>query len=822
MAKHTQRNIAFGVFGLIIVGAGTFLFLGGIPSGEFEFELPVQARLLTSQELQGFEAIEAPFGASVATGITCKVKQTTIVVGVNANNQIVELARIESSGIGGSPFTLLAISSTTTPEGNVLSHFQVEPKIFCSTAGELPIEVFVSKLRVTTFGSFTTFATGSVAEVLQRQNVFSSPLLMFGQGQPEQRLNQFIIKATDLELGLPDEDLSVLYTFDITGVINVSYRDFPALTYQIPITFGDLDTEFTVNVDKGRVVTDSDGDGIPDNVDLCPFSAEDFDNFEDGDGCPESGSGIVLPPPTCVFGEILQNNVCVEDCRVTDCSPKTCDEGNVTACETECINSGGQLLLILGHLTCLNVPECNQNEDLILRNGNEFVCVPKTGTGDADGDGIIDALDQCPNLAEDLDGFEDEDGCPETGTGDDCPAGQTLVNNVCVEKPSEGNLEDKVIEGDIVTLTTVRFTDNTFEFAIGSTATGASIQLPNLSQQISELVPAELIGTLTEGEGKSIEEISIEVFYFNNISPSLLTVESRSLELILTVDESSVSSATSVPIQFTGSLGTGDLSPQSGQVSPLGTGISLGIVRVSADNIVTLGEDANIGIGQKKDADLIFSISGFINFKDGDERKRFLLTNTLITFKSVDIDNQFIPIAQPQCLETQLEVVNAQTGEITCITPPPETPTCFSSERPQPVGYPCSPEDVITFCSGDRFNCTEKDLDNDGVPDHRDDCRDRTKADLIEDRLEINGSDPDDGCRAIQMGVGCNPLIQSCTPRPEPPPPEEPPLCSEENPEKCIIPPEQFLLLVIAGVVIAIVVGVALIIRSRRAQVFGA
>ena len=75
MAKHTQRNIAFGVFGLIIVGAGTFLFLGGIPSGEFEFELPVQARLLTSQELQGFEAIEAPFGASVATGITCTFHQ---------------------------------------------------------------------------------------------------------------------------------------------------------------------------------------------------------------------------------------------------------------------------------------------------------------------------------------------------------------------------------------------------------------------------------------------------------------------------------------------------------------------------------------------------------------------------------------------------------------------------------------------------------------------------------------------------------------------------------------------------------------------------
>ncbi len=32
---------------------------------------------------------------------------------------------------------------------------------------------------------------------------------------------------------------------------------------------------------------------------------------------------------------------------------------------------------------------------------------------DADGDGIPDELDACPNEAEDLDGFEDEDGCPD-------------------------------------------------------------------------------------------------------------------------------------------------------------------------------------------------------------------------------------------------------------------------------------------------------------------------------------------------------------------------------------------------------------------------
>ena len=41
---------------------------------------------------------------------------------------------------------------------------------------------------------------------------------------------------------------------------------------------------------------------------------------------------------------------------------------------------------------------------------------------DADGDGIPDDADQCPNEPEDFDGFEDEDGCPDLDNdGDGIP-----------------------------------------------------------------------------------------------------------------------------------------------------------------------------------------------------------------------------------------------------------------------------------------------------------------------------------------------------------------------------------------------------------------
>src|SRR5690606_4319958 len=72
-------------------------------------------------------------------------------------------------------------------------------------------------------------------------------------------------------------------------------------------------------------IGDADGDGIKDDEDKCPNDPEDFDNFEDDDGCPEP---------------------------------------------------------------------------------------------DNDRDGILDVDDECPNVPEDADGFEDLDGCPEANAGD--------------------------------------------------------------------------------------------------------------------------------------------------------------------------------------------------------------------------------------------------------------------------------------------------------------------------------------------------------------------------------------------------------------------
>ncbi|NIR36899.1 MAG: OmpA family protein, partial [Actinobacteria bacterium] len=57
---------------------------------------------------------------------------------------------------------------------------------------------------------------------------------------------------------------------------------------------------------------------------------------------------------------------------------------------------------------------------------------------DTDGDGLLDPVDQCPEEPEDLDEFEDEDGCPDPdndGDGildehDQCPNDAEVINGV--------------------------------------------------------------------------------------------------------------------------------------------------------------------------------------------------------------------------------------------------------------------------------------------------------------------------------------------------------------------------------------------------------
>lgn len=131
---------------------------------------------------------------------------------------------------------------------------------------------------------------------------------------------------------------------------------------------------------------DKDGDGIVDEEDECPNDPEDFDGFEDEDGCPDNDN----------------------------------DEDGIADDEDACMNVPED---VDGYMDDDGCPDPDNDGDGILDMNDN--CPDKAedfdGYEDQDGcpdndndeDGIADTLDECPNEAEDYDGDEDDDGCPE-------------------------------------------------------------------------------------------------------------------------------------------------------------------------------------------------------------------------------------------------------------------------------------------------------------------------------------------------------------------------------------------------------------------------
>lgn len=145
---------------------------------------------------------------------------------------------------------------------------------------------------------------------------------------------------------------------------------------------------------------DSDGDGIPDRYDLCPLDPEDYDGFEDDDGCPEYDND----------GDTFLD--------VDDLCPNEPEDWD-------------------GFMDYDGCPEYDNDQDGIP---DELDACPNTpgtddqmGCPDTDGDGVTDPMDQCPldpGPAEllgcpdsDGDGVPDwRDACPDTPRSEGEPA----------------------------------------------------------------------------------------------------------------------------------------------------------------------------------------------------------------------------------------------------------------------------------------------------------------------------------------------------------------------------------------------------------------
>lgn len=148
---------------------------------------------------------------------------------------------------------------------------------------------------------------------------------------------------------------------------------------------------------------DRDGDGVADEDDECPRLPEDKDGFEDADGCPDPDNdhdGLADAADRCPERVGLMAD--------GGCPSQDSDGDDVPDRRDHCPSVPGP-----GVTRGCPDPDGDELAGAEDKCPDEFGTERAQGCPDSDGDGLADAQDRCPRDGEDLDGVDDEDGCPD-------------------------------------------------------------------------------------------------------------------------------------------------------------------------------------------------------------------------------------------------------------------------------------------------------------------------------------------------------------------------------------------------------------------------
>lgn len=183
--------------------------------------------------------------------------------------------------------------------------------------------------------------------------------------------------------------------------------------------FGSPDFRIFSGLRYSPRVYDRDGDGYLDNEDGCPDDPEDFDDFEDLDGCPEADNdqdGIGDTEDTCPGVDADASNAFYDVAEDIDsfedgdgCPERDNDADTIPDTADACPGT--------------DVDKENSFE-LVAEDVDNFEDDDGCPEVDNDADSIVDIVDECPGsdadvadnfiqAAETFNGYLDEDGCPD-------------------------------------------------------------------------------------------------------------------------------------------------------------------------------------------------------------------------------------------------------------------------------------------------------------------------------------------------------------------------------------------------------------------------
>jgi outer membrane protein OmpA-like peptidoglycan-associated protein len=216
----------------------------------------------------------------------------------------------------------------------------------------------------------------------------------------------------------------------------------PFRTYSAPVTGGTItyatryQPRLALAANLGwsgtLVAADEDKDGIPDRDDVCPREKEDFDGFQDADGCPEfdnDADSVNDVMDKCPIEPEDMDGYADQD----GCPEADNDKDGLPDLQDKCPNEPEDMDGFEDYDGC---PELDNDKDGVPDAQDKCPAQPedKDGFEDADGcpepdndqDKIPDLNDKCPNEPESYNGFEDGDGCPDMS--------RSMLNSTPLEK----------------------------------------------------------------------------------------------------------------------------------------------------------------------------------------------------------------------------------------------------------------------------------------------------------------------------------------------------------------------------------------------------
>jgi outer membrane protein OmpA-like peptidoglycan-associated protein len=150
--------------------------------------------------------------------------------------------------------------------------------------------------------------------------------------------------------------------------------------------------------------TDRDQDTVLDDVDQCPDEREDLDKFQDDDGCPDPDNDGDIVPDAQDQCPLVAGDPDNDGCPLADR-----DHDGVPD----------------------EIDHCPDKAEDLDGHEDKDGC-PEEENADGDLDGLPNLLDSCPTDAEDFDSYQDDDGCPDPDNDED---GIADASDLCPIQP---------------------------------------------------------------------------------------------------------------------------------------------------------------------------------------------------------------------------------------------------------------------------------------------------------------------------------------------------------------------------------------------------